>query len=60
MIKVSAQPKLKMAADANSFMRGEVLDVIFDLLHEETLDELLNDEIVNAVEELTSSESNSG
>ena len=49
-----------MAAEANGFVQGEMLDVIFDLLDEETLDELLNDEIVNAVEELTSSESNSG
>ena len=60
MIKASAQPKLKMAEDADGFVRGETLDVIFDLLDEETLDELFNDEIAHAVEEMTSSENNSG
>ena len=59
VIKVSAQPNLKMA-DTDGYVRGLTLDVILDLLDEETLDELFNDEIVNAVEEMTSSENNSG
>ena len=34
---------------------GETLDVILDLLDEETLDGLFNDDITTTVEELTSS-----
>ena len=47
-------------AVAEDYVRGETLDVILDLLDEETLDGLFSDDITTAVEELTSSENKSG
>ena len=52
VIKTSAQTNLEMA-DADGYVRGETLDVMLDLLDEETLDEMFNDKIFTAVEELT-------
>ena len=47
-------------AASDDYVRGETLDVILDLLDEETLDGLFNDDITTAVEELTSSENKPG
>ena len=41
-------------AVSDDYVRGERLDVILNLLEEETLDGLFNDDITTAVEELTS------